>query len=79
MNAKEIIDFVVANHKENYEGCLNTINAELLRRQISALTSHNRKYERIDKEHPPIRLTSDESKVEGCNCRISNKGERGCC
>jgi len=77
MNSKELLDFILKNQGD-YERCLYTIESELLLRQIHTLATNDRKYERIDKEYPIVRLTTDESKVEGCKCRTSDKGERGC-
>ena len=73
MNPKEIVDFIIKNYKGNYENCISTIEAELLRAKIQGLAESNRGYERIDKEHPTIRLTTPKEAIKECKCATTNQ------
>jgi succinate dehydrogenase/fumarate reductase flavoprotein subunit len=73
MNAKEIVDFIIKNHKEGYENCISTVQSELLRAKIQGIAETDRRYERIDKEFTPIRFTPAQEKIEGCKCAITNQ------
>ena len=73
MNPKEIVDFIIKNYKGNYENCISTIEAELLRAKIQGIAGTDRGYERIDKELTPIRLTAIKEAIEECKCATTNK------
>lgn len=72
MNAKELYHFIV-EHQEDYETCIHAIQSEFLAKQIRGLAGSSGEYERIDKEHPTIRLTTAQEAIEGNKCCSTNK------